>query len=205
MPQKKASDELKKIEEDSLSLVVKNVAKDIVRETYHYPRLLLLGYKSNNKVIVLGSEINTSTMIGNSEGIGFAISDPTISKSHCEIVKLNEHVYAISDLRTLNGTYVNGKRLKSEQVILSNGDIVKIGGTELLYIDEEDPNFKPRCKVVIDIEEFNESGPNIENLSPFYRSVNSDRTVLTVDYLIGSFTFLTVAILVILTYGLVAI
>jgi len=54
------------------------------------------------------------------------LSDRTISRRHAEI-RLEDEAWYIEDLKSANGTYVNGVRL-SEPVRLKHGDQIKRGG-----------------------------------------------------------------------------
>lgn len=57
--------------------------------------------------------------------------DRIVSKEHCHIDWVDGR-YVLSDLGSLNGTYVNGQRVKKHP--LSNGDEVSLGATRLVYM-----------------------------------------------------------------------
>lgn len=58
--------------------------------------------------------------------------DPRISSKHCEFLWAPEQAtYLIRDLGSLNGTYVNGRRI--EQKFLANGDKIFIGATVMKF------------------------------------------------------------------------
>ncbi|MBN1393451.1 MAG: FHA domain-containing protein [Pirellulales bacterium] len=58
------------------------------------------------------------------------IHDTEVSRHHAEI-RLHENEYAISDLNSSNGTFVNGQRIRNHA--LASGDQLQVGRTLLLY------------------------------------------------------------------------
>lgn len=61
------------------------------------------------------------------------IDDPRVSRHHSQITFRHGH-YLLRDLRSTNGTFVNGQTI--EAVVLASGDVVSIGGFELLFSQE---------------------------------------------------------------------
>ena len=61
------------------------------------------------------------------------IKDPFVSKKHFIIVE-DEDEYYLEDLGSANGTYVNKEKIE-DVVKLSNGDIIKVGNIEFLFVD----------------------------------------------------------------------
>ncbi len=61
------------------------------------------------------------------------IQDPFVSKRHFKIVE-DEGAYYLEDLDSANGTYVNNERIE-DVVKLSNGDIIRVGNIEFLFVD----------------------------------------------------------------------
>ncbi|WP_026370997.1 FhaA domain-containing protein [Kallotenue papyrolyticum] len=59
------------------------------------------------------------------------LEDPRISRQHAQI-RYRSRRFLISDLGSTNGTYVNGVPVSTEQV-LRDGDIVSLGGLELIF------------------------------------------------------------------------
>lgn len=53
--------------------------------------------------------------------------DSYVSKAHCSIFQNQERIYLI-DLKSTNGTYLNGKLIQSP-VPLRNGDLIIVGKT----------------------------------------------------------------------------
>jgi pSer/pThr/pTyr-binding forkhead associated (FHA) protein len=60
------------------------------------------------------------------------LDDITVSRRHVELVE-SPTGYAIRDVGSLNGTYVNGRRIDAE-VPLTNGDELQVGKFKLLYL-----------------------------------------------------------------------
>lgn len=63
------------------------------------------------------------------------LKDPYISKKHLRIVE-DEGKFYLEDLNSSNGTYVNGDRIL-DVVELKNGDRIKVGQVEFLYVNRE--------------------------------------------------------------------
>lgn len=66
-----------------------------------------------------------------SEGPGNLGEDPELSRHHAQISLQSSGEYAIQDLASTNGTFVNGMRLVAPAV-LSSGDAIELGGTTLV-------------------------------------------------------------------------
>ncbi len=60
------------------------------------------------------------------------LDDITVSRRHVEITPSGEGAYALRDVGSLNGTYVNRERI--EEAELSPGDEVQIGKFKLVYL-----------------------------------------------------------------------
>jgi hypothetical protein len=60
------------------------------------------------------------------------LDDVTVSRRHAEIVRMATG-FAVRDVGSLNGTYVNRERIETEQA-LENGDELQIGRFKLVYL-----------------------------------------------------------------------
>lgn len=60
-----------------------------------------------------------------------SIANMGVSRRHVKIEEDTDHSYILSDLNSLNGTYVNGKRIK--KVTLRSGDKITIGKYAIIY------------------------------------------------------------------------
>jgi predicted component of type VI protein secretion system len=74
----------------------------------------------------------TKTLLSIGRGLDndLVIDDPRVSRHHSQITFRHSH-YLLRDLRSTNGTFVNGQPV--EAVVLASGDIVSIGGFEMLF------------------------------------------------------------------------
>jgi Flp pilus assembly CpaE family ATPase len=67
---------------------------------------------------------------GEADGL-VALVDPTVSRAHARLVRGDEG-YHLEDLGSANGTALNYTRL-GEPRLLADGDLIKVGGTMLVY------------------------------------------------------------------------
>jgi hypothetical protein len=74
--------------------------------------------------------------VGRGLAAGLRLDDSSVSHQHAIIVPSASGVQILDD-RSLNGTFVNGRRI--EHVELRNGDVVTIGRVELRYMQIEKP------------------------------------------------------------------
>jgi hypothetical protein len=71
------------------------------------------------------------TLIGRSPECAVFLDDVTVSRRHAELVRDGER-FSIRDLGSLNGTYVNRKRI--ETIVLEDDDEVQIGKYRLTFL-----------------------------------------------------------------------
>ncbi len=71
------------------------------------------------------------TTIGRSPDCGIFLDDVTVSRKHAVLVKQGGR-WAIEDLGSLNGTFVNRERVDS--AVLSDGDEIQIGKYRLTFL-----------------------------------------------------------------------
>lgn len=81
--------------------------------------------------------------IGRSPDATVRVEDDQLSPFHALLV-LRDEGHEVRDLRSPNGTYVNGKRLELLR-LLNHGDQVRIGTTTLRYVIEKPTE---RCECV---------------------------------------------------------
>ena len=111
-----------------------NYYRAIANGNFPYLKLInqreLLNYKVE-ETYPLAKE----STIGRQDKNNIVIKDPYISGQHAQI-SIKEGSYYIKDLGSKNGTYVNDKPLKSGyEWRLNNGDKIKIGQVEFLFVD----------------------------------------------------------------------
>jgi len=71
------------------------------------------------------------TLIGRSPECDIFLDDVTVSRRHAEIAR-EDDIFTIRDLESLNGTYVNRKRIES--TVLEDDDEVQIGKYRLTFL-----------------------------------------------------------------------
>jgi hypothetical protein len=69
--------------------------------------------------------------IGRSPDAEVFLDDVTVSRNHALLVRRRDGLY-IDDLGSLNGTYVNRRRIESHK--LANGDELQVGKYKLTYL-----------------------------------------------------------------------
>jgi HD-GYP domain-containing protein (c-di-GMP phosphodiesterase class II) len=84
--------------------------------------------------------------IGRDEENTITIRDDEVSRFHLKI-KARGNTLVVQDLDSKNGTYINGD--KAMNAILSNGDLILVGGTELSFVGAES-----RIKLAGSIDKF---------------------------------------------------
>ncbi|MHC4664126.1 MAG: FHA domain-containing protein [Planctomycetota bacterium] len=98
------------------------------------------------EVISLGEKDQFS--IGRSQNADIKIMDIKVSRSHSRIERRAEKFYIV-DLGSRNGTYVNGERITTHELI--NGDNIKVGFSILRYEEPEpevrEPEPEPKAAV----------------------------------------------------------
>ncbi|MEO3937386.1 DUF3662 and FHA domain-containing protein [Dermatophilaceae bacterium Soc4.6] len=78
--------------------------------------------------------IGALTVLGRDEGADIILDDPGISRRHCEVRVSTDGphlVTSVRDLRSTNGTYVNGERVTSRR--LGDGDQITVGRTQAVF------------------------------------------------------------------------
>jgi hypothetical protein len=76
--------------------------------------------------------ITTSRVVlGRSRESDVQIEDGNASRRHCEIAQEGATSWSVTDLRSTNGTELNGKRI--ERAPLADGDRITIGGTTIVF------------------------------------------------------------------------
>jgi hypothetical protein len=78
-------------------------------------------------------------VIGRTADNDVQIDSKYISRHHCQIVTQADSC-VIEDLNSTNGISVQSKRVRRHN--LNDGDIVKVGGHEIMYIDERMPRVR---------------------------------------------------------------
>lgn len=76
--------------------------------------------------------------IGRSEQSTVALSgDGRVSRNHALVQRMDTGEYYLTDLGSRNGTVLNG-RLVASPTALKNGDLIRLGSYELVFVQEQD-------------------------------------------------------------------
>jgi Nif-specific regulatory protein len=92
------------------------------------PRLIAIAGPLKGTTIPL---TDIEMIIGRDTGNTVAINDPLVSRRHCSIRNSGALVH-LSDLESLNGTFVNGVPAREKQ--LEHGDRIKVGGSQFIFL-----------------------------------------------------------------------
>jgi len=95
------------------------------------PRLAAIAGKLKGAIFALNEE---SLIIGRETTANLCIADASVSRRHSKIEK-KENGFVLTDLESLNGTFVNDLPIKSR--LLEHGDRVRIGDSQFLFLTHE--------------------------------------------------------------------
>lgn len=95
------------------------------------PRLAAISGKLKGAIFALNEE---SLVIGRETAANLCIPDASVSRRHSKLEK-NDTGFVLSDLESLNGTFVNDVPVKSR--LLEHGDRVRIGDSQFLFLTHE--------------------------------------------------------------------
>jgi len=100
--------------------------------------LILFKKDGSQKTFPMPSDL---TVIGRRQDCDLCIPLMSVSRKHCQII-VNNDTLKIRDLKSRNGTYLNGKRI--DEATAKSGDYLKIGSlTFLLQIDGQPKKIVP--------------------------------------------------------------
>jgi transcriptional regulator with GAF, ATPase, and Fis domain len=97
------------------------------------PHLTILNGSQRGRIFPLGDK---ACRIGRDEGVEVPISDSKASRIHVEI-QTKEGGYVLRDLRSKNGTLVNGSSVSA--LSLKEGDLIQIGETRISFSMQDLP------------------------------------------------------------------
>jgi pSer/pThr/pTyr-binding forkhead associated (FHA) protein len=161
------------------------------------PELIIISENEKGKAFPLTSKAYS---LGRSSSCDIHFKDPSVSTTHCELVMTDSGNYIMRDMDSTNGSKVNDKYVKS--VELKNGDILRIGKTELLYsLEKFSPVSGSETKTIIDLANIGDSEPiaPMANVSDIPRSNNA----IGKDKLFSKITIYISILLVIAIIGLI--
>jgi pSer/pThr/pTyr-binding forkhead associated (FHA) protein len=79
---------------------------------------------------------NVLTRLGRSTENEISLDDITVSRRHADVQRQGSG-YVVRDAGSLNGTYLNGRRIDSEE-ILRHGDELQVGKFRLVFFERAD-------------------------------------------------------------------
>jgi len=79
--------------------------------------------------------VRSVTTIGRAKDSDIVIDDPYLSSKHAMIYKKGRKMI-IQDLKSTNGTYINGKRIK-RAVALRENDVITMGSRKFTFLRRE--------------------------------------------------------------------
>src|SRR4051812_46425219 len=82
-------------------------------------------------------ELRPINSLGRHPNNTIQLLDKIVSKEHC-ILEQRDGQFILRDLGSLNGTYINGERVRGEQ-LLRHGDEITLGSTRARYDDGSGP------------------------------------------------------------------
>jgi transcriptional regulator with GAF, ATPase, and Fis domain len=92
------------------------------------PRLFAVSGPMRDTIFILSKE---EVPVGRDPSNLLSISDPALSRRHCAIHLEGEH-YAIQDLESRNGTFVNGTAVQKQR--LRHGDQISVGDSVFVFL-----------------------------------------------------------------------
>ena len=95
------------------------------------PRLAAISGKLKGAIFAINEE---ALVIGRETAANLCIADASVSRRHSKIEK-KEDGFVITDLESLNGTFVNDVPVRSR--LLEHGDRVRIGDSQFLFLTHE--------------------------------------------------------------------
>jgi ABC-type multidrug transport system ATPase subunit len=79
-------------------------------------------------------KIGGTTIVGREPSLSDVVLDnPQVSHRHFQVVHQGGEDFLVSDLRSTNGTYINGERINETPVSLNDGDILSAGPYRFMY------------------------------------------------------------------------
>jgi len=88
-------------------------------------KLILLSAGMTGRTCELKTD---KTTIGRSEDNTFQIAEPSVSSHHCEVIVRGSEVQ-VRDLKSTNGTYING--VATAEGVLKPGEILRLGQVQM--------------------------------------------------------------------------
>lgn len=110
----------------SLSTVPADRGRPETHQLQHVPtRFAITNGPQQGMAVPVEPTIN----LGRSADSTLLLEDEFSSARHAQLVQRDEETWMVTDLRSTNGTFVNGKRVGDEPIPATVGDVIRIGRT----------------------------------------------------------------------------
>ena len=97
---------------------------------------LLVVEKGHDKGKAIPIPDGGTVIIGRDSSTALPLRDTMTSRMHCKIQQQEDGGFYLTDLESMNGTYLNGERVR-ETIKLDHGDLIKIGDTLFTFQSDE--------------------------------------------------------------------
>jgi DNA-binding winged helix-turn-helix (wHTH) protein len=77
-------------------------------------------------------------LIGRDEDVSVRIDAPSVSRRHARLTVVSGSPAMLQDLGSKNGTWVAGRRLAQDAAPLRDGDVLRLGKVELVFLDAKE-------------------------------------------------------------------
>ncbi|HVN27888.1 MAG TPA: FHA domain-containing protein [Candidatus Binataceae bacterium] len=95
------------------------------------PRLVSLPGDPSREHRMIGKR----ALIGSGGEADFVLMDPTVARRHAEIVKKHGGRYVLTDLKSIHGTFVNGKQIKPDvEYPIGSADDLRFGALHFTFL-----------------------------------------------------------------------
>jgi len=101
-----------------------------VNSNLNFPYLIVRGGPDNGARIRVAKD---TTIVGRHRSGDGIVDDPTVSRKHAEIVRTPDG-WAVKDLDSKNGTFVNQRNIRDQLQRLEDGDEIRLGTSHISLI-----------------------------------------------------------------------
>lgn len=77
-------------------------------------------------------------VLGRDEDVNVRIDAPSVSRRHARLTVASGAPATLQDLGSKNGTWVAGRRIEGEAVPLKDGDVLRVGRIDLVFLDSKE-------------------------------------------------------------------
>lgn len=141
------------------------------------PKLIVLSAQLRGQKYEL--EDGTEFKMGRTDEVEFCVPDPTISGHHCTVMVGDDGTFSVRDEGSTNGTRLNNEKLDSSgEYPLTNGDILQVGGVEMLFDNESSRAEGGTTQTVISLKDTDTSEVDVEKMANLGGNIQQKRTNL---------------------------